>query len=361
MQISFFLMMGMLFFLACTKTSGSRLGDSARTSSSSKLGGGTGSDTASSTSAENSTKTGTGTAGTSGSTGQGSSGGDSGSSGVDNGSGDSNLYNRNIAKDFPLPADQDPLTLNIWANAAAKDCNIRANRPAGDICGYDFCGLAKESLSDEVYTTVKAIVDFLKAKQLYPTSNCRNSDVVATLKTLKGLDLSSKNISDISPLYQMVSLEKLILDHNSIQDMIYLSRMPALKVLSVTFNKLLSLRGLDSDLALEEVYVTNNQIQQVTELADLPKLTTVDISNNQVQSVVVLITRSNRIKLACAGNPGIITSVKAATISTSTQSGSCFHTPTGFADYMSSASQNLDCIWGGVQFIAYTISTTPLY
>lgn len=313
---------------------------------------GTSSSTTNTNTVSNGSHTGTGT----GTSTDGNGGGTDNNNAIDY-----NLYRRNIAAQFPLPADQDPLQFNAWSAAAVKTCDVRANRPDGDICAYDFCGLAKENLSDAVYNTVRAIVDFLKFKQLYPTSNCRNADVITTLKNLKGLDLSSKNISDISPLYQMVGLEKLILDHNSIQDLIFLSRKPALKVLSVTFNRLLSLRGLDSDMALEEVYVTNNQIQQVNELATLPNLKTVDITNNQVKSVVVLTTRSNRIRLACAGNPGIITEVKASSIGTSTQSGSCFHGPTGFADFMNSSGSNLDCIWGGVQFIAYTISTTPLY
>lgn len=213
------------------------------------------------------------------------------------------LYDLNVGQDEALPVD-NPLVAG-WGPMGEKDCGIKTNRQAGDICGYEFCGGQNAHLSADEKATVSALMGYLARKKNIDPSKCKNDDVINVLLELEDLDLKKTNIRELSPLFMLQKLEQLDLSENQIDRLSYLSGMKVLKSLNVGKNNLTSFNGLQRLYTLEEILAPNNQISSVGELAKLEKLKILDISNNVVSSIVLLTDRSINIKYA--GNPDILT------------------------------------------------------
>lgn len=207
------------------------------------------------------------------------------------------------------------------------DCSVHINRQPGDPCGYDFCGSDADNsfLNPATYTTVKALVSYLKAQGQFPNP-CTNLGVIQALGSLQTLDLSHQNISDITPLTDMINLTQLNLDFNQISDLSALSNMKDLQTLHLNNNVIINLNPLTNDTALVSLYLANNLIQTIAPLVPLKNLITLDIANNNVASILPLTNRSIGINIT--GNPGIITEAKSVQ-----------------AVFLQESSCNLGCAW----------------
>lgn len=189
------------------------------------------------------------------------------------------------------------------------DCSVHINRQPGDPCGYDFCGSDTDNsfLSPATYTTIKALVAYLKAQGQFPNP-CTNLSVIQALGALQTLDLSHQNISDITPLTNMINLTQLNLDFNQISDLTALSNMKDLQTLHLNNNVIVNLNPLTNDTALVSLYLANNLIQTISPLVPLQHLITLDIANNNIASILPL--KDKIIGINITGNPGIITEAK---------------------------------------------------
>lgn len=197
-----------------------------------------------------------------------------------------------------------------------SDCSIHINKRPSDLCHYDFCGDAASNsfLTPGLYTTVQALVAALKAQNKFPSGTCTNAAVIMALLSLTTLDLSGKNLTDISPLQMLTKLTSLNLDHNQISDISALSKMSALQKLYASFNNIVYLNPLTNNLSLVEIYLANNQITSIEALTPLPNLASLDISNNKVASIVNLTHKD--IGINVSGNPGIVLEAKTDTATT---------------------------------------------
>ena len=92
------------------------------------------------------------------------------------------------------------------------------------------------------------------------------TEIAEDIETLKVLDLSGQNITDISFLADGVNLEELDLSNNGITDISVLAKLTKLRKLNIS----------------------NNAIEDINILLALPELEEVDISNNPIKDYTVM-------------------------------------------------------------------------
>ena len=92
------------------------------------------------------------------------------------------------------------------------------------------------------------------------------TEIAEDIETLKVLDLSGQNITDISFLADGVNLEELDLSNNEITDISVLAKLTKLRKLNIS----------------------NNAIEDINILLVLPELEEVDISNNPIKDYTVM-------------------------------------------------------------------------
>jgi internalin A len=142
---------------------------------------------------------------------------------------------------------------------------------------------------------------------------------------LSELDLENNKISDISPLAELLALEKLELDRNlisnlavfaslipdaflqlsnldlgknNISDISHLAGLTRLEELDLDNNMIIVLTPLAPNLATEapgliqliELDLDNNLIESISDLAELTKLTKLDLSDNMIIDLAVFAT-----------------------------------------------------------------------
>ena len=104
-------------------------------------------------------------------------------------------------------------------------------------------------------------------------------------KSIKRLDLSNQNISDINFLYEFRNIESLNLSNNSIRDISQLQHLFKLKKLNLSNNNLNNLNYLDRCINLEQINLSQNNINNLCELRSLSELKILDITQTQVNNL----------------------------------------------------------------------------
>ena len=99
--------------------------------------------------------------------------------------------------------------------------------------------------------------------EFYPTGDISDISDLTLLKNLKRLTFAGNQITDITPLFELSSLEVLWLYCNPIR----------------------SLEGIEALQNLESIDVSNTEISDITPLLEIPSLYSIDISNTYVSSI----------------------------------------------------------------------------
>ena len=108
------------------------------------------------------------------------------------------------------------------------------------------------------------------------------------LTSLEVLDLSSNSISDVSALSGLTSLETLWLGSNSISDITPLSGLTSLKTLWFSFNSISDVSALSGLTSLESLSLSGNSISDITPLSSLTNLERLYLNNNSISDVSAL-------------------------------------------------------------------------
>ncbi|MEO1428521.1 MAG: leucine-rich repeat domain-containing protein [Cyanobacteria bacterium J06633_8] len=114
----------------------------------------------------------------------------------------------------------------------------------------------KESLKEQTQYTIKVLL------RKVATNNCDRAH--QKLRKIQILDLSSHEISDLSPLAQLTNLRELYLSYNQIRDLSPLSRLTNLKFLFLESNQIGDLSPLSQLTNLTWLFVGENPIKNKT-------------------------------------------------------------------------------------------------
>ena len=105
---------------------------------------------------------------------------------------------------------------------------------------------------------------------------------------LERLDLSARDLSDISLLWGISDLERLGLGDNVISDLSPLTGLIDLSHLDLSNNQVTDISALAGMVHLRRLDLSNNRISDVSALAGLTNLRRLDLSNNRISDVSAL-------------------------------------------------------------------------
>ena len=114
-----------------------------------------------------------------------------------------------------------------------------------------------------------------------PTGALIRSDTFS----LTALDLSNRNITDVSDLAQFTQLTSLILNGNSISDIAPLANLTALKLLYLNNNNITDITPLSGLTTLEALSLSDNRISDISPISDLTGLTLLYINGNDISDI----------------------------------------------------------------------------
>ena len=116
------------------------------------------------------------------------------------------------------------------------------------------------------------------------------------------LDLSSRNLTDITALAGLTGLRELDLRHNAVSDLWPLAGLTGLKVLYLSGNRIADLRPLAGLTGLEVLDLSGNRISDLWPLAGLTGLRELDLRQNAVSDLWPLAGLTGLEALDVAGN-----------------------------------------------------------
>jgi hypothetical protein len=194
----------------------------------------------------------------------------------------------------------------------------------GDITTLsDLTNLELLNLNGNQVDDISALSDLTNVNYLYLADNeIRNITLLSNLVNLgkhhffsippsEDLNLSNNQISDISPLSNLTSLEWVVLDDNNISDITPLANLTNLTKLSLSDNQISDISHLASLTNLVMLHLANNQIDDITPLSNLVGLGTqewemiplslhLDLGGNQITDITPLsnLTALKRLSLS---------------------------------------------------------------
>ena len=135
---------------------------------------------------------------------------------------------------------------------------------------------------------------------------------LANLTSLENLIITYSQVSDITPLANLTNLEELFIDFNQVSDITPLANLTQLKQLDLSVNQVSDITPLTNLTNLEELYFTTNQVSDITPLANLTQLKQLYFGVNQVSDITPLANLTNLEELYFTTNQvSDITPVKA--------------------------------------------------
>jgi len=123
------------------------------------------------------------------------------------------------------------------------------------------------------------------------------------LSEITELDLSGKNIRNISALAGLSSLTELFLYENQITDISALAGLSSLTELSLGLNQIADISALEGLSSLTYLDLYDNQITDVSALAGLSSLTELSLFSNQITEISALSNLQKLTHLNLWNNP----------------------------------------------------------
>ena len=99
------------------------------------------------------------------------------------------------------------------------------------------------------------------------------------------LDLSSRNLTDLSALAGLTGLRELDLRHNAVEDLWPLAGLTGLRVLHLSANRIADLSPLAGLTGLRVLHLSANRIGDLSPLAGLSGLQVLDLAGNQLEDL----------------------------------------------------------------------------
>ena len=126
---------------------------------------------------------------------------------------------------------------------------------------------------------------------------------LSNLTSLQKLKAANNQITDIRPLAGIIHLKTLVLGGNQIRDITPLANLTTLRHLELWSNDVENIEPLAGIIHLRRLYLGANRIEDITPLTNLTDLSRLGISYNQVTDITPLIGLKNLVRLWIAGNP----------------------------------------------------------
>ena len=119
------------------------------------------------------------------------------------------------------------------------------------------------------------------------------------------LRLDYRNISDLTPIAELINLETLSLWKNNITDISHLTELKNLKTLSFDFNSVTDFSYIANLSNLEYLYFFNNKPSSLTFLSELTKLKEINISVDNLDNILPLQNLVNLERLFLQGDANL--------------------------------------------------------
>lgn len=106
-----------------------------------------------------------------------------------------------------------------------------------------------------------------------------------SVKTIKTLDLTNKEIEDLSGIERLSNLEELNISFNKIVTIKHFKQLKKLRKLNISNNLIKSINPIKELLFIEELDISNNQIEDISVLTNLSKLRIIIMNCNFIKSL----------------------------------------------------------------------------
>jgi Leucine-rich repeat (LRR) protein len=191
---------------------------------------------------------------------------------------------------------------------------LEIGKPEGAIYTSDLKGLSALDVSDRNITDLSGLEYCTALTQLQLDDN-KIDDItpLSHLTNLSYLELNGNQIHDILALSHLTNLRNLYLADNEISDIISLSNLvslgphhfysiPPSADLDLSNNQISDISPLSKLTGLEWVVLDDNNISDITHLANLTNLTKLSLSDNQIRDISPLASLTNLVMLHLANN-----------------------------------------------------------
>ena len=147
-------------------------------------------------------------------------------------------------------------------------------------------GTERLDLSSRNLTDVSALAGLTGLREL----DLRNNSLadlgpLAGLTGLRALHLSGNRIEDLSPLAGLTALEQLSLAGNRIEDLAPLTGLAGLRALDLSGNRIEDFWPLAGLAALERLNLADNRVAEIATLAQLTGLRVLDLAGNRIEDL----------------------------------------------------------------------------
>ena len=137
--------------------------------------------------------------------------------------------------------------------------------------------------NDPTLSTLPSLTGIKTLRRLEITgTNISDISPLSNLKNLTNLTLSDNAISDVSALAGLTKLERLILEHNAISDISALVKLMSLTELNLEGNLISDIASLSNLNKLTELRLDSNQIADISPLSGLTSLKEVNLRDNAI-------------------------------------------------------------------------------
>ena len=155
------------------------------------------------------------------------------------------------------------------------------NKPEGDIYVSDVSGITELDLSSRDIGDISELAFFV---------------------SLEWLSLYNNRVEDITALGSLTKLEHLDLEFNEVEDISVLSNITGLKTLAMWDNQVKDISSLANLTQLEELRLKNNRVHDISYIADLVNLNYLNLEGNRIEDIGPLENLTELRSLVLAGN-----------------------------------------------------------
>ena len=165
-------------------------------------------------------------------------------------------------------------------------------------------GTERLDLSSRNLTDVSALAGLTGLRELDLRDNAiTDLSPLAGLTGLRVLDLRDNAVADVSPLAGLTSLQRLDLAGNRVADPWPLAGLTKLRALDLAGNRVADIATLAGLISLERLDLAGNRVADPWPLAELTELRTLDLAGNRVADLWPLAGLTSLERLNLAGKP----------------------------------------------------------
>ena len=200
---------------------------------------------------------------------------------------------------------QEGNTLTQQEMAGLIHLDVSNEGPIKELIGLEYATqLTELRLSSRVISDITPLKGLTKLADLriYVTP-INDISALRDLTALTFLDLGNNQITDVAPLKNLTKLTHLDLENNQISDISALENMTKLTFLNLYGNQISDISALENMTKLRTLILYNNyRIVDITSLANLTKLATLQLMNNRIVDITPLTNLTDLTHLNIHGN-----------------------------------------------------------